>query len=168
MQSVALWWKSRLHPVARPMLRMSPAATACSSVVERQATQGIRALVGAVGQRVVLVCSALLYFITRQHCGGVCREKLGGPRVAFFLSGLSAAQVLPINISAKRLAGDGTPRFTLKANSKARGGSPVAIGNLLKLANRGLATPCQYLELGLIKPFYVLMQAHAHLQLRRD
>jgi len=39
--------------MARYMLRMRPAVTACSSVVERQATQGIRALAGAVNQRVV-------------------------------------------------------------------------------------------------------------------
>lgn len=29
------------------------------------------------------------FVATRQHCGGVCREELGGPRVAFFLSALS-------------------------------------------------------------------------------
>ena len=26
------------------------------------------------------------FVATRQHCGGVCREELGGPWVAFFLS----------------------------------------------------------------------------------
>ncbi len=28
------------------------------------------------------------FIATRQHCGGVCREELGGPWVAFFLSRL--------------------------------------------------------------------------------
>lgn len=77
---------------------MRPAVTASSSVVERLATQGIRALVGAVSRRWVLVCFAPIYCITRLHRGGVRRERMGDPWVAFFLS-----SVLMISRSGEKI-----------------------------------------------------------------
>jgi hypothetical protein len=87
MQPVALWWKSRLHPKARPMLRMSLAATTWPRGV-RPGNPGHPCL-GRCSREALgigLLRAHLLH--TRQHCGGVCREELGGPWVAFFLSGL--------------------------------------------------------------------------------
>jgi len=51
----------------------------------RRATQGIRALAGAVDRQAVLAYSVAIYRITRQHCGGVCREnRAAGKAVRFF------------------------------------------------------------------------------------
>lgn len=53
MQAAALWWKGRLQPNSEVHAPHAPRCYSLQLLVERQATQGIRALAGAVTQRVV-------------------------------------------------------------------------------------------------------------------
>ena len=72
---------------------LTSGATAAKSVVEKAATQDTPCLGSAIkGGGLHVVCPPT-FVATRQHCGGVCREELGGLSVAFFLSTLLLSAV---------------------------------------------------------------------------
>lgn len=93
--------KRRLDPQDRNRHRaeandpsFTSGATAALSVVEKAATQGIRALESAIKIDGSHVVCPPTFIATRQRCGGACREELGGPWVAFFLTTLLCSSVL--------------------------------------------------------------------------
>jgi hypothetical protein len=72
--------------VPRRTIRRSPPAQQLPNLWwKRQQHQGIRALESALKIDGLHVVCPPFFIATRQHCGGVYREELGGPWVAFFL-----------------------------------------------------------------------------------